>query len=84
MVPDGAGGCFVLYEGKAKTGATFRNVEQIRFRDGLIVSAEVFFGRESGRGEAQAGASPWCFSDIERQCEIETAETARRMRVPPR
>ena len=48
VVPDGAGGCFILYDGKAKTGSTFRNVEQIRFKDGLIVSAEVFFGREPG------------------------------------
>jgi SnoaL-like domain len=47
VVLDGAGGCFVLYEGRAKTGAAFRNVEQLRFKDGLIVSAEVFFGRES-------------------------------------
>jgi ketosteroid isomerase-like protein len=46
VVPDGEGGCLVLYEGRAKTGATFRNVERLRFKEGLIVSTEVFFGRE--------------------------------------
>jgi ketosteroid isomerase-like protein len=46
VVPDGTGGCFALYEGKAKTGNAFRNVERFRFKDGLIVSTEVFFGRE--------------------------------------
>ena len=46
VVPDGSGGCFVLYNGQAKSGGSFRNVEQLRFKDGLIVSAEVFFGRE--------------------------------------
>ena len=45
VVPDGSGGCFILYDGKAKGGGTFRNMEQLRFKDGLIVSAEVFFGR---------------------------------------
>lgn len=49
VIPDGSGGCFVLYDGETKSGATFRNVEQIRFKDGLIVSAEVFFGREPQR-----------------------------------
>jgi hypothetical protein len=48
VVPDGGDGCFVLYNGKTRTGTTFRNVEQLRFRDGQIVSAEVFFGREPG------------------------------------
>ena len=46
VVPNGSGGCFVLYNGKAKNGRAFRNMEQLRFRDGRIVSAEVFFGRE--------------------------------------
>ncbi|MDQ0470291.1 nuclear transport factor 2 family protein [Labrys wisconsinensis] len=48
VVPDGSGGCFVLYEGRAKAGWGFRNVEQFRFADGRIVSVEVFFGREPG------------------------------------
>lgn len=39
-------GCFVLYEGRSKRGASFRNVEYFRFEDGLIRSVEVFFGLE--------------------------------------
>jgi ketosteroid isomerase-like protein len=49
VVPDGSGGCFVLYDGRARSGSTFRNMEQLRFKDGRILSTEVFFGREPGR-----------------------------------
>jgi ketosteroid isomerase-like protein len=45
-------GCFVLYEGRSKRGAGFRNTEYFRFVAGQICSVEVFFGREPG-GEAQ-------------------------------
>jgi ketosteroid isomerase-like protein len=41
-------GCFVLYEGRSKRGATFRNTEYFRFGTGLIRSVEVFFGLEPG------------------------------------
>jgi ketosteroid isomerase-like protein len=41
-------GCFVLYEGRSKRGATFRNAEYFRFDGGLIRSVEVFFGLEPG------------------------------------
>jgi ketosteroid isomerase-like protein len=41
-------GCFVLYEGRSKRGATFRNVEYFCFEDGLIRSVEVFFGLAPG------------------------------------
>jgi ketosteroid isomerase-like protein len=41
-------GCFVLYEGRSKRGAGFRNAEYFRFEDGLIRSVEVFFGLAPG------------------------------------
>ena len=41
-------GCFALYEGRSKRGASFRNTEYFRFQDGLIRSVEVFFGLEPG------------------------------------
>jgi ketosteroid isomerase-like protein len=41
-------GSFVLYEGRSKRGASFRNVEYFRFEDGLIRSVEVFFGLAPG------------------------------------
>jgi hypothetical protein len=40
--------CFVLYEGRSKRGAGFRNTEYFCFEDGLIRSIEVFFGLEPG------------------------------------
>ena len=43
-----SGGCFALYEGRSKRGASFRNAEYFRFEDGLIRSVEVFFGLEPG------------------------------------
>lgn len=36
--------CVVLYEGKAKNGAMFRNTELFRVENGQIRSVEVFFG----------------------------------------
>jgi hypothetical protein len=48
VVPDGTGGCFVLYEGKAPSGAAFRNVERMQVKDRRLLSTEVFFGREPG------------------------------------
>ncbi|GGC45153.1 nuclear transport factor 2 family protein [Chelatococcus reniformis] len=48
IVGDGTGGCFVLYAGRSRAGAGFRNVERMTFRDGRIVATEVFFGREPG------------------------------------
>jgi ketosteroid isomerase-like protein len=44
----GEGGSFVLYNGKAKSGATFRNVEFFTFKGGKIASVEVFFGLPLG------------------------------------
>jgi hypothetical protein len=40
--------CFVLYEGRSKRGAIFRNAEYFCFEDGLIRSVEVFFGLAPG------------------------------------
>jgi len=40
--------CFVLYEGKAKSGAMFRNVELFQFGGDGIRSVEVFFGLPPG------------------------------------
>jgi ketosteroid isomerase-like protein len=37
--------CFVVYEGKAKSGNAFRNTELMRIVDGRLRSVEVFFGR---------------------------------------
>ncbi|MGC1410004.1 MAG: nuclear transport factor 2 family protein [Acetobacteraceae bacterium] len=50
-------GCFVLYEGRSKRGASFRNTEYFRFEDGLIRSVEVFFGLEPGGAAAVPPAS---------------------------
>lgn len=35
---------FVTYEGKGRSGATFRNTELFHFRGDLLQSVEVFFG----------------------------------------
>lgn len=37
--------CFVLYDGKARNGKTFHNVEFFRFDGDRIRSVDVFFGR---------------------------------------
>ena len=49
---------FVLYELGTTAGETYRNVERLTFRDGLLYSVEVFFG------DPPAGHGRWKSDDI--------------------
>ena len=57
VLPDGADGALVLYEGRLRSGKWIRNAEHLRFAGDRLKSVEVFFGL--GPGEPTTSPDRW-------------------------